>query len=582
MAAPLYETESGRLYHAGQILISCVGLPARGKTHISRSLLRYLRWLGVKTEVFSLGDYRRKRLGSAASLPPDYFFPGKRSPESETLRNQIRGEMSDIILQYFQRDRGQVAIYDANNTTVAERAYLRELCSKNKINIMFIETICTDAIVEKNIRAVKVQSPDYKGWNPDDAVKDYWNRIQLQAKYYEPIENPSFPYVKVIDIGERIIVNNIQGYLQSRIVFFLMNIHNRYRKIYFARSGASYAEHSYKADAGLSEVGEAYATALKDFLLAKREKEREDPAQRSTQRRLVVWTSSRRRCLGTAKPFLEKGYKVIERGQMAEINPGIVDGLSRKEVKQLYPEEYERSVKEPYSHRFPRAESYHDLSVRLEPSIFELERDRSDLLIIGHGSVLRCLFAYLKGLAPKDIPKVMIERGDLIEVLPSSYGVTSKTYSFWRPPAGHEDLHIEPGTVPGTYGSPVAPPAGMAALAAAHSGRHAGGKSGNGAIYSSPHATPRFSNLTLQDMQDLAVTSPSNGSESGTSPGAGAGAGTGRPGRIDEEDRENDPGTDENLVDNSCEWEKARPLMLQNLSEHRATAEELQQAAARL
>lgn len=68
---------------------------------------------------------------------------------------------------------------------------------------------------------------------------------------------------------------------------------------------------------------------------------------------------------------------------MAEINPGIVDGLSRKEIKQLYPEEYERSIREPYSHRFPRAESYHDLSVRLEPSIFELERDRSDLLIIG-------------------------------------------------------------------------------------------------------------------------------------------------------------------------------------------------------
>ena len=38
--------------------------------------------------------------------------------------------------------------------------------------------------------------------------------------------------------------------------------------------------------------------------------------------------------------------------------------------------------------------------------------------LTGHGSVLRCLFAYLKGLAPKDIPKVMIERGDLVEILP--------------------------------------------------------------------------------------------------------------------------------------------------------------------
>ena len=32
--------------------------------------------------------------------------------------------------------------------------------------------------------------------------------------------------------------------------------------------------------------------------------------------------------------------------------------------------------------------------------------------------MLRCLFAYLKGLAPKDIPKVMIERGDLVEIIP--------------------------------------------------------------------------------------------------------------------------------------------------------------------
>lgn len=46
---------------------------ARGKTHISRALERYLRWLGVKTRVYSLGDYRRKTIGGAEDLPPDYF-----------------------------------------------------------------------------------------------------------------------------------------------------------------------------------------------------------------------------------------------------------------------------------------------------------------------------------------------------------------------------------------------------------------------------------------------------------------------------------------------------------------------------
>ena len=69
-------TESGLLWHAGKILVVTVGLPARGKTHISRSLERYLRWMGVKTQVVSTGDYRRKTLGGTKNLPPDYFNLG--------------------------------------------------------------------------------------------------------------------------------------------------------------------------------------------------------------------------------------------------------------------------------------------------------------------------------------------------------------------------------------------------------------------------------------------------------------------------------------------------------------------------
>ena len=76
MVAPLYTTASGLLFHAGKILVVTVGLPARGKTHISRALERYLRWAGIKTQVISLGDYRRKTIGGAQKLPSDYFTLG--------------------------------------------------------------------------------------------------------------------------------------------------------------------------------------------------------------------------------------------------------------------------------------------------------------------------------------------------------------------------------------------------------------------------------------------------------------------------------------------------------------------------
>jgi hypothetical protein len=75
----LFNVNQGLYFHAGKILVLTVGLPARGKTHISRALERYLRWMGIKTQVVSLGDYRRRALGSAQALPPDYFTLGESS-----------------------------------------------------------------------------------------------------------------------------------------------------------------------------------------------------------------------------------------------------------------------------------------------------------------------------------------------------------------------------------------------------------------------------------------------------------------------------------------------------------------------
>lgn len=145
----------------------------------------------------------------------------------------------------------------------------------------------------------------------------------------------------------------------------------------------------------------------------------------------MIWTSSRRRAHHSAWPFVHAGYKVQEKPIMGEINPGVWDGLSSKEAMERYPDEWERFLADPYAHRAPRAESYHDLSIRLEPVIFELEREQDDLLIIGHASVIRCLLAYLVGLPPSEVPAVEIARGDLIEVTPASYGVVSRSFHFW-------------------------------------------------------------------------------------------------------------------------------------------------------
>ncbi|KAK7021192.1 6PF2K domain-containing protein [Favolaschia claudopus] len=467
MVAPLYTTDSGLLFHAGKILIVTVGLPARGKTHISRALERYLRWTGVKTQVVSLGDYRRKTLGGAQKLPPDYFTLGEKTEATKALRVKISGGCEQTIWDYFG-DGGQVVIYDANNGTRAARHALAERFDKEGVHVVMLESLCDNPdIIERNIRSVKISSPDYRGWDPDKAVEDYWSRIHDHEKYYEPVEETTWPYIRIINVGEKIMVNNIQGYLQSRIVFFLMNIHTRYRTIYFARSGQSLIEHSFKADSDLSPAGWEYGERLKEFVLERRRK------QGLSDRRLVIWTSTRRRAHHTAWPFLATAQasaasapevstitvpeptspdslttatrisspalnvKVVEKQQMSEINPGIWDGLSPDQARKYFPDDWERFSKDPYAFRAPRAESYHDLSVRLEPVLIELEREQEDLLIIGHASVIRCLLAYLIGLPASEIPAIEIARGDLLEVVPASYGVHSQAFHFWDGPGRH-------------------------------------------------------------------------------------------------------------------------------------------------
>ncbi|ESK84441.1 cytoplasm protein [Moniliophthora roreri MCA 2997] len=467
MVAPLYTTASGLLFHAGKILVITVGLPARGKTHISRALERYLRWMGVKTTVISLGDYRRKTLGSGQQLPPDYFTLGEKSPETIALRKKVSDGCEKMIWDFFET--GQVVIYDANNGTREARHTLAERFDKAGIHVIMLESLCDNKeIIEANIRSVKISSPDYRGWNPDEAVKDYYKRIEDHEKYYEPVEENTWPSIRILNVGEKIMVYKIKGYLQSRIVFFLMNIHNRFRTIYFARSGQSLIEHSYKADSDLSPAGWEYAEKLKEFVLERRAKSLEQKGLSTHDRKLVIWTSTRRRAYHTAWPFLYDALpppdtqpvnanannhvpatpsglagssytpalnvKVIEKPQMLEINPGIWDGLTPDQARKYYPQDWERFARDPYSFRAPRAESYHDLSVRIEPILIELEKEKKDLLIIGHASVIRCMLAYLIGLPASEIPAIEIARGDLLEVVPASYGVHSQAYHFWEGP----------------------------------------------------------------------------------------------------------------------------------------------------
>ena len=75
--------------HASRTLaIIMVGLPARGKTYISRKIARYLTWLGSKAKIFNVGNYRRDVLGAGMLIccSMHTYMPMIHAPVSHSLR----------------------------------------------------------------------------------------------------------------------------------------------------------------------------------------------------------------------------------------------------------------------------------------------------------------------------------------------------------------------------------------------------------------------------------------------------------------------------------------------------------------
>ncbi|MCJ1299341.1 hypothetical protein MMC08_002133 [Hypocenomyce scalaris] len=401
--------------------------------------------LGVKTRVFHLGDYRRATVGPGQDVPDDYFFVnGEEASKSDDcavdvealddasassvlLRQKILKKCREDIYHFLNHENGQIAIYDAVNPLAAGRRSLAKEFGKHDVETLFIECACDDErIIEENVRSVKISSPDYVGWSSDDAVKHYLARISAKIPHFETMEEPELNYIKMINAGERVTVNNCTfGYISHRIVFYLLNLHIKSRHTYFARAGTSREEDSYKADASLSEQGIEYAKKMGETLLRHREDERQALIDRggpdAPLKPLTVWTSTRRRTIETAQHLYEGGYRIRQRSQMSQLNPGVCEKMSERRIRADYPDEVIKHEADPYHHRYPRAESYHDLAVRMEPIILELEREQNDLLIIAHESVLRVLYGYLMACNAADIPSLCLPRNEIIEIIPASY-----------------------------------------------------------------------------------------------------------------------------------------------------------------
>uniref|UniRef100_A0A674MNR4 6-phosphofructo-2-kinase/fructose-2,6-biphosphatase 4a n=1 Tax=Takifugu rubripes TaxID=31033 RepID=A0A674MNR4_TAKRU len=343
-------------------LIVTVGLPARGKTYISKKLTRYLNWIGVPTREFNVGQYRRECVKIYKSF--EFFSPD--NEEGLKIRRQCASAALNDVRQYLTEEEGQVAVFDATNTTRERRETIIQFAEQNGFKVFFVESVCEDPdVIQENIVQVKLGSPDYTNCNTEEAVEDFMKRIKCYENSYETLDE------KLQD--KVVYIQRIKGFGTPK--------QNICRLGQFIHS---------------QSIGD-----------------------------LKVWTSQMKRTIQTAEglsvPYEQ--WKVLN-----EIDAGVCEEMRYEEIQDHYPLEFALRDQDKYRYRYPKGESYEDLVQRLEPVIMELERQKN-VLVICHQAVMRCLLAYFLDKTAEELPYLKCPLHTVLKLTPVAYGCKVESIS---------------------------------------------------------------------------------------------------------------------------------------------------------
>ena len=399
-----------------RLAIVMVGLPGTGKTFTARNLCRYLRWMGVSTRTISVAAYRHRILtvnsshNNGTMVAAAYFDPENK----DALRKRM--EISEAALRdliaWLTAHKGVVGILDASNTIPERRQKIEDELSKAGIKCVFLECLYDDGHfdVSRHVDELRLTCPEYAGVPRDAAVLDYNQRIAYYRLHYRTLEDckPSKAgYIQSMNGGERFIIERVNGFLCSRMIYYLMNLRQQHpRSIYL-----------HIQDDCLGSKNLQLAVDCACFF------------HQTTGRQVQVWTFKDTN--SPVRSLIEgsSAVQVIDKPRLRELEIGNLNTPNPR--TDTDPNTATHRV-DQYYWRNPEGESYHDLAIRLEPVIMELEgmSPCHDVLISADITVLRSLYGYFCELDKQSIvtwaPDDMV---DIVELKPKAYGCYEMAYT---------------------------------------------------------------------------------------------------------------------------------------------------------
>mmetsp|Transcript_49113 Transcript_49113/g.116940 ORF Transcript_49113/g.116940 Transcript_49113/m.116940 type:complete len:553 (-) Transcript_49113:55-1713(-) len=434
-----------------KLMVCMVGLPARGKSYICKMITRYLTWTGFPVRSFNAGNLRRK--DGLASVDASWFSNDEAKVH---MREQLATRCMMEALQWLKsQDDVSVAIFDATNSTKKRRRMIWEACNETEgITPLFLESICDDAdILERNYW-LKLSNDDYKGMDKDKAFADFKLRVQQYESRYETIEDEecdgSIRYIKIFNIGQKVVSKHAEGYAASNIGFYLSNVHTTPRRIWLARHAETEDQLAGilgSTSGRLTSKGLQFCRSLALNIHQTRTDMLDRQENEGAQILVLMGTANVHKstvdnfCTAPSGETLTprtreavdaaRTYPVMSTSLLNELDGGDCNGMSYSELQRLYPMVWQAREADKLNYRYPGAggESYMDVIKRLEPVIVELERHHSSILVISHLAVQRCIYAYFTGTKIDDIPYLDMKMHTVYELNPGPFGTTVETHS---------------------------------------------------------------------------------------------------------------------------------------------------------
>jgi len=438
------------LNDGAKLIICMVGKPARGKSFMAAKIQRYSEWLGYRARHIETVSVRRKLFGKVE--PDDFFNPN--GAEMATQRGAAQEEALKESLDFLQKG-GQVVIYDASNSTRERRRWVTKYVEENlvdktdnshnivKYRLLWVESICEnrDLIVQNFLELRKTSATtnfmEYRDLDNEQATAKFLEKLRFYDEEYEALDmeneaDRQLSFIKIVEFSENLMINRVRGYMESKLVSFCMNIHTEPRAIILVRHGQS--EYNLQdrigGDPNLTEAGDQFARNLAKFVeeRAPHGLQIEDDEMVSGSdaysfnpgKDLFVWTSTLKRTVGTTKYC--KCRANVQWTALGEIDAGVCECMTYTEFKTKLTSQYMKRQQNKASWRYPGGESYIDVKKRLEPLIFELERQRKPILICSHRAVLRCLYSYFFGISIKECPFLPFPLHTALVLTPTSSG----------------------------------------------------------------------------------------------------------------------------------------------------------------